>query len=99
MTELRKEISRIRENEAAAEEYISTLEERLAEADQDTELMQREIDRLEQVIERQRSLGKLDNLLYELDQVNDAKTLPPNRMVPTASATVAHSPSAQPGAI
>ncbi|KAI0136856.1 kinesin motor domain-containing protein [Xylariales sp. AK1849] len=65
--ELRKEISRVRENEASCEDYISTLEERLAEADQDSELMQREIDRLEQVIERQRSLGKLDNLLYELD--------------------------------
>ncbi|KAK8077336.1 chromosome-associated kinesin KIF4B [Apiospora saccharicola] len=67
--ELRKEIARVRENEAAAEDYISTLEERLAEADQDTELMQREIDRLEQVIERQRSLGKLDNLLHELDNI------------------------------
>ncbi|KAK8107863.1 kinesin motor domain-containing protein [Apiospora kogelbergensis] len=67
--ELRKEIARVRENEAAAEDYISTLEERLAEADQDTELMQREIDRLEQVIERQRSLGKLDNLLNELDNI------------------------------
>ncbi|KAK7948140.1 chromosome-associated kinesin KIF4B [Apiospora aurea] len=67
--ELRKEIARVRENEAAAEDYISTLEERLAEADQDTELMQREIDRLEQVIERQRSLGKLDNLLHELDSI------------------------------
>ncbi|OTA53337.1 hypothetical protein K449DRAFT_221524 [Hypoxylon sp. EC38] len=67
--ELRKEIARIRENEAACEDYISTLEERLAEADQDQELMQREIDRLEQVIERQRSLGKLDNLLYELDHI------------------------------
>ncbi|KAK9778876.1 hypothetical protein SCAR479_04112 [Seiridium cardinale] len=69
VSELRKEIARIRENEAASEDYISTLEERLAEADQDSELMQREIDRLEQVIERQRSLGKLDNLLYELDNV------------------------------
>lgn len=69
VSELRKEITRIRENEAACEDYISTLEERLAEADQDSELMQREIDRLEQVIERQRSLGKLDNLLYELDNV------------------------------
>lgn len=67
VVELRKEIARIRENEAASEDYISTLEERLAEADQDAELMQREIDRLEQVIERQRSLGKLDNLLHELD--------------------------------
>ncbi|KAF7518391.1 hypothetical protein G7054_g13477 [Neopestalotiopsis clavispora] len=69
VSELRKEITRIRENEAACEDYISTLEERLAEADQDSELMQREIDRLEQVIERQRSLGKLDNLLYELDNI------------------------------
>ncbi|KAI5864011.1 kinesin-domain-containing protein [Durotheca rogersii] len=71
--ELRKEIARIRENEAACEDYISTLEERLAESDQDQELMQREIDRLEQVIERQRSLGKLDNLLYELDHIQDGK--------------------------
>lgn len=71
--ELRKEIARVRENEASCEDYISTLEERLAEADQDTELMQREIDRLEQVIERQRSLGKLDSLLYELDQIQDDK--------------------------
>ncbi|KAL3421460.1 kinesin family protein [Phlyctema vagabunda] len=67
--ELRKEIARVRENEASCEDYISTLEERLAEADQDTELMQREIDRLEHVVERQRSLGKLDNLLYELDHI------------------------------
>ncbi|KAI9888673.1 MAG: hypothetical protein M1814_006528 [Vezdaea aestivalis] len=67
--ELRKEITRIRESEANAEDYISTLEERLAEAEQDTELMQREIDRLEHVVERQRSLGKLDNLLYELDHI------------------------------
>ncbi|KAH6695535.1 chromosome-associated kinesin KIF4B [Plectosphaerella plurivora] len=67
--ELRKEIARVRENEASCEDYISTLEERLAEADQDAELMQREIDRLEQVIERQRSLGKLDSLLYELDHI------------------------------
>ncbi|KAF4966424.1 hypothetical protein FZEAL_10662 [Fusarium zealandicum] len=71
--ELRKEIARVRENEASCEDYISTLEERLAEADQDAELMQREIDRLEQVIERQRSLGKLDSLLHELDQIQDGK--------------------------
>ena len=67
--ELRREIARVRENEASCEDYISTLEERLAEADQDMELMQREVDRLEHVVERQRSLGKLDNLLYELDHV------------------------------
>ncbi|KAK2611982.1 hypothetical protein QQS21_001947 [Conoideocrella luteorostrata] len=71
--ELRKEIARVRENEASCEDYISTLEERLAEADQDAELMQREVDRLEQVVERQRSLGKLDALLYELDHVENGK--------------------------
>lgn len=76
ITELRKEIARVRENEAACEDYISTLEERLAEADQDAELMQREIDRLEQVIERQRSLGKLDSLLYELDHMQKDSTGP-----------------------
>ncbi|KAF4511782.1 hypothetical protein G6O67_000993 [Ophiocordyceps sinensis] len=68
--ELRKEIARARESEASCEDYISTLEERLAEADQDAELMQREMDRLEQVVERQRSLGKLDALLHELDHVD-----------------------------
>lgn len=79
ITELRKEIARVRENEANAEDYISTLEERLAEADQDAELMQREIDRLEQVIERQRSLGKLDSLLNELDHIQqDPPTIPEN---------------------
>ena len=69
IVELRKEIARIREGEANAEDYISTLEERLAEADQDMELMQREVERLEHVVERQRSVGKLDNLLQELDRI------------------------------
>lgn len=69
VAELRKEIARVRENEASCEDYISTLEERLAEADQDMELMQREVERLEHVVERQRSVGKLDNLLYELDNI------------------------------
>lgn len=76
ITELRKEIARVRENEASCEDYISTLEERLAEADQDAELMQREIDRLEQVVERQRSLGKLDSLLYELDHMQKDSAVP-----------------------
>jgi len=69
--ELQKEIARVRENEAGCEDYISTLEERLAESEQDMELMQREIDRLEHVIDRQRSLGKLDHLLLELDNIKD----------------------------
>lgn len=72
--DLRKELSRVRESEISAEEYISTLEERLAEAEQDTEVMQREISRLEHVIERQRSIGKLDNLLSELDHLGDGIT-------------------------
>ncbi|RDA82747.1 hypothetical protein CP532_4548 [Ophiocordyceps camponoti-leonardi (nom. inval.)] len=80
--ELRKEIARVRENEASCEDYISTLEERLAESDQDAELMQREIDRLEQVIERQRCLGKLDSLLHELDHLEEPESTngtPPRR--------------------
>lgn len=68
VAELRKELSRARENEASCEEYISTLEDRLAESDQDMELMQREVMRLEHVIQRQRGLGTLDNLLQDLDQ-------------------------------
>ena len=67
ISELRKELSRARSSEVGCEEYITTLEERLADADQDMELMQREVERLEHVVERQRSLGKLDNLLHELD--------------------------------
>lgn len=67
VSELRKELNRARASEVGCEEYISTLEERLAEADQDMELMQREVNRLEHVVERQRSLGKLDNLLNDLD--------------------------------
>ena len=83
--ELRKEIARVRENESQCEDYISTLEERLAEADQDLELKQRELDRLEHVIERQRSLGKLDNLLYEFEHLqangNLKETQAPNKVM------------------
>ncbi|KAF2239023.1 kinesin family protein-like protein [Viridothelium virens] len=74
ITDLRKELARIRESESNAEDYISTLEERLAEAEQDHEIMQREIDRLEHVVERQRSIGKLDNLLYELDNIKQTES-------------------------
>lgn len=76
IAELRKEISRIRESETNAEDYICTLEERLAEADQDMEIMQREIEKLEHLVERQRSLGKLDNLLYELDHIQEEDMKP-----------------------
>ena len=71
ISDLRKEIMRIRESETNAEDYICTLEERLAESDQDMELIQREVERLQHLVERQRSLGKLDNLLYELDHIQD----------------------------
>jgi kinesin family protein 4/21/27 len=74
--ELRKEIARVRESEANCEDYISTLEERLAEADQDAELMQREIERLEHVVERQRSLGRLELLMQELDQTQQRPKTP-----------------------
>ncbi|KAI5288020.1 hypothetical protein KEM54_005540 [Ascosphaera aggregata] len=70
---LRKELARSRENEASCEDYISTLEERLAESDQDAELMQREIERLEQLVERQRSLGRLDGIIHELDRRDHAQ--------------------------
>ncbi|KAK3721301.1 hypothetical protein LTR37_003177 [Vermiconidia calcicola] len=69
INELRKELARVRESESSAEDYISTLEERLAEAEQDHDTMQQEIDRLEHVVERQRSIGRLDNLLGELDSI------------------------------
>ena len=84
VVELRKEMARIREIEAGCEDYISTLEERLAEADQDAELMQREIDRLEHVIERQRGIGKLDALMYELDHIRPA----PSAVDPTTTPIV-----------
>ncbi|KAF2667627.1 kinesin-domain-containing protein [Microthyrium microscopicum] len=82
VTSLKKELSRVRESEAGAEDYISTLEERLAEAEQQHDIMSREIDRLEHVVERQRSIKKLDNLLYELDHIrqNDAS----NGLLPTS---------------
>ncbi|KAI1611011.1 hypothetical protein EDD36DRAFT_309744 [Exophiala viscosa] len=89
IAELRKEISRIRESETNAEDYICTLEERLAEADQDMEIMQRQIEKLEHLVERQRSFGKLDNLLYELDhnQGKDSNARLSKRTHPDAQQT------------
>jgi chromosome segregation ATPase len=71
IADLRKEIARVREANANTEDYVTTLEERLADADHDMELMQRELERLDHLVERQRSLGKLDNLLYELDHIQN----------------------------
>ena len=75
ISDLREKLQKARENESSCEEYISTLEERLAENEQEVEIMTREIERLKHVVERQRSIGKLDNLLYELDTMrqSDAK--------------------------
>ncbi|KAF5851254.1 hypothetical protein GGP41_004058 [Bipolaris sorokiniana] len=70
ISELREKLQKARENETSSEEYISTLEERLAENEQETEMMSREIERLKHVVERQRSVAKLDNLLYELDRTD-----------------------------
>jgi DNA repair exonuclease SbcCD ATPase subunit len=72
ITDLREKLQKARENESSCEEYISTLEERLAENEQEVEMMNREIERLKHVVERQRSIGKLDNLLYELDTMRQA---------------------------
>ncbi|KAF1944480.1 kinesin family protein-like protein [Clathrospora elynae] len=73
ISELRDKLQKARESESSNEEYISTLEERLAENEQESEIMSREIERLKHVVERQRSIGKLDNLLYELDRQPDNK--------------------------
>jgi chromosome segregation ATPase len=76
IAELREKLQKARENESSCEEYISTLEERLAENEQEVEVMTREIERLKHVVERQRSIGKLDNLLYELDTVRQVDAKP-----------------------
>lgn len=72
ISDLREKLQKARENESSCEEYISTLEERLAENEQEVEIMTREIERLKHVVDRQRSIGKLDNLLYELDTMRQA---------------------------
>ncbi|KAK5938381.1 hypothetical protein PMZ80_009351 [Knufia obscura] len=91
VAELRREMARVRESEMNAEDYISTLEERLAEAEQDMEIMSREVERLEQLVERQRSLGKLHNLLYELDHVQrgQPREAVNEHEIPSVSASVA----------
>ncbi|KAI5295933.1 hypothetical protein KEM52_006415 [Ascosphaera acerosa] len=86
---LRRELARARENEASCEDYISTLEERLAEADQDAEMMQRELERLEQVIDRQRSLTRLDGLLTDLDSQGSSRPVLQSREGASGSETAA----------
>lgn len=89
INELRRELARVKESESSGEDYISTLEERLAEAEQDQEIMQRELDRLEHVVERQRSIGRLDNLLGELDSIRQHDPLAP---APSARDMNGHAP-------
>lgn len=66
---LRAELARLTESSDGSEAYIVSLEGRLAEAEQDHAMMQRELDRLEQVVERQRSAGRLDGLLADLGEI------------------------------
>jgi len=73
---LRKELNRAKESQSSSEEYISTLEERLAEAEQDHDILKRELERLEQVVERQRSVGRLDNLMSDLDTIRQSGAQP-----------------------
>ena len=81
ISDLRDKLQKARENESSCEEYISTLEERLAENEQEVEVMTREIERLKHVVERQRSIGKLDNLLYELDSVRQIEARPEETVI------------------
>jgi chromosome segregation ATPase len=83
ITSLKHELARVRETEVGAEDYISTLEERLAESEQQHELLTREISRLEHIVDRHRSINKLDTLLYELDNVRNL-----NKSVPEAKPMV-----------
>ena len=87
VTELRKELARARESENSQEDYIATLEERLAEGELDQEMMQREIQRLGHVVERQRSIGRLDNLLGELDRVRPQEQEQQDLPTPTQQTT------------
>ncbi|PNS14702.1 Kinesin-like protein kif7 [Sphaceloma murrayae] len=64
---LRKELSRAKENQASTEDYISGLEERLAEAEQDSETMKRDLERLEQLVDRQRTIGSIDRQTPTID--------------------------------
>lgn len=79
IAELRKEIAGVRESEASCEEYISTLEQRLAEADQSIEFMQREVYRLKHVVERQRNLKRLGSLFVEYGDIQLDENEPDER--------------------
>lgn len=70
---LRSELMRAKESQTNSEGYISALEQRLSDAEQDQAIMQRELDRLEQVVERQRSVNRLDGLMSKLDTFQEKK--------------------------
>lgn len=67
LSELRKEITRLRESENTSEEYIAGLEDKLAEAVNSSDLLHREVTRLEDSLERRRDLGRMEGLLQDLD--------------------------------
>ena len=67
LSEIRKEITRLRESENTSEEYIAGLEDKLAEAVNSSDLLHQEVNRLEGSLERQRNLGRMENLLQDLD--------------------------------
>ncbi|TKX22591.1 kinesin motor domain-containing protein 4 [Elsinoe australis] len=64
---LRKELARAKENQSSTENYIAGLEERLAEAEQDSDIMKRDLERLEQLVDRQRSIGSIDRQTPTID--------------------------------
>ncbi|KAF4556525.1 Kinesin motor domain-containing protein 1 [Elsinoe fawcettii] len=64
---LRKELSRSKDYQTSTEEYIVGLEERLAEAEQASEMMKRDLERLEQLVDRQRSLGSHERQTPTID--------------------------------
>ena len=68
ITELRNEINRLRAKDNNAEEYIASLEDNLQARNQEMSQWQRETSRLERVIERQRCVARLDDLLIERNQ-------------------------------
>ncbi|KAF2222216.1 hypothetical protein BDZ85DRAFT_289819 [Elsinoe ampelina] len=64
---LRKELSRAKDNQSSTEDYIAGLEERLAEAEQDQDMMKRDLQRLEQLVDRQRSIGSVERQTPTID--------------------------------
>ncbi|GAM90066.1 hypothetical protein ANO11243_081060 [Dothideomycetidae sp. 11243] len=56
VSSLRKELGRAKDTQSGTEDYVAALEQRLVDAEQDHSMMKRELERLEQVIVRQRTI-------------------------------------------